>query len=120
MPFFTKTVNFCFKLASLACDGVTGAVQDHTRSHYITEKWTMMFYMNLFATLFLAVTILISGELFKFVNFIGDYPFVLNDMFMFAISGAAGQVFVVVFLLTNCPVHFYILQLDHVPYIDKQ
>lgn len=75
-------------------DGVTGAVQDKIRYNYITEKWSIMFYMNLFSSLFLAITILISGEISGFFNFVSKYPYVLREMFFFAFAGATGQVLI--------------------------
>lgn len=74
-------------------DGVTGAVQDRIRHNYTVEKWSMMFFMNLFSSLFLVVTLTISGELIKFFVFVSTYPFVLEEMVIFAISGAIGQVY---------------------------
>lgn len=80
-------------------DGVTGAVQDKIRQNYTTEKWTIMFYMNMFSSMFLFFTSLISGEIFGLVEFIGKYPFVLSDMLLFAAAGAAGQVIFNFFLI---------------------
>lgn len=54
----------------------------------------MMFAMNLFSSLFLAVTLTISGELSSFFHFIERYPYVLREMLMFAAAGAAGQCFI--------------------------
>jgi len=57
-------------VASLAMDGATGAIQDRIRHSYHTEKWSMMFAMNLFSSIFLAVTLTISGELKALSEFI--------------------------------------------------
>lgn len=73
-------------------DGVTGAVQDRIRHYYTVEKWSMMFFMNLYSSMFLAITLTISGELVKFFIFVSTYPYVLEEMVLFAIAGAMGQV----------------------------
>lgn len=51
-----------------------------------------MFAMNAYSTLFLAITLTFTGEIFKFLSFVRAYPFVLGHMMLFSISGAAGQV----------------------------
>ncbi|KAI3422017.1 hypothetical protein GPALN_012554 [Globodera pallida] len=83
-----------FLCLSLAMDGVTGAVQDRIRHYHTTDKWTMMFSMNAFSSIFLAIMLLATGELFQFVRFVAAYPFVLQQMFLFALSGAVGQCFI--------------------------
>ncbi len=79
-------------VASLAMDGVTGAVQDRIRHSYHTEKWSMMLAMNLFSSLFLAATSLLSGELIGFFSFVQRHPYVLREIVLFSAAGAAGQV----------------------------
>lgn len=73
-------------------DGVTGAVQDRIRHYYHTEKWNMMFYMNLISSVFLGAGALVTGEFVSFIAFIQTYPNVLTLMLVFAACGAAGQV----------------------------
>lgn len=77
---------------SLVMDGVTGAVQDRIRHYYHTEKWNMMFYMNLISTVFVGISVVITGELWKLFSFVQDYPYVMNEMIMFSIAGSVGQV----------------------------
>lgn len=73
-------------------DGVTGAVQDRIRHYYHTEKWNMMFFMNLISTVFIGSSVLITGEFSKFFAFVQDYPYVMKEMLIFSIAGAVGQV----------------------------
>lgn len=80
--------------ASLAMDGITGAVQDRIRNSYTTDKWTMMFAMNAFSTVFLSIMLIASGELVTFFAFIASYPFVLREVILFAVAGAFGQYFI--------------------------
>ncbi|KAL3068134.1 hypothetical protein niasHT_027964 [Heterodera trifolii] len=83
-----------FLCLSLAMDGFTGAVQDRIRHYHTTDKWTMMFSMNAFSSAFLALILLASGELFQFFRFVAAYPFILQQMFLFSLSGAVGQCFI--------------------------
>jgi UDP-galactose transporter B1 len=81
-------------LGSLLMDGFTGATQDRIRHGYITDKWSMMFYMNLFATIFLGVSLTVTGELNKFFAFVQQYPYIVREMLLFSITGALGQCFI--------------------------
>uniref|UniRef100_A0A914ED50 Solute carrier family 35 member B1 n=1 Tax=Acrobeloides nanus TaxID=290746 RepID=A0A914ED50_9BILA len=80
-----------FVLLSLLMDGTTGAVQDRIRHYYRTDKWTMMFYMNLFSSIILTMTMIFSDELTHFLSFVRRYPFVGNEIVMISISSALGQ-----------------------------
>jgi UDP-galactose transporter B1 len=81
-------------LLSLFMDGVTGTVQEKMKNGYKTEKYSMMFYMNFFSGVFLFGSILFSHDLFKFVDFIQRYPFVLQRIALLSVAGAVGQVFI--------------------------
>jgi hypothetical protein len=52
-----------------------------------------MFTMNAFSTFFLSLMLIASGELAAFFRFIAAYPNVLQEIILFAMSGAIGQVF---------------------------
>jgi solute carrier family 35 (UDP-galactose transporter), member B1 len=94
--------------ASLAMDGITGAVQgffiyilwfiklfnfkDRIRHYYTTDKWTMMFSMNAFSSVFLSIMLIVSGELIAFFNFLVLYPGALREILLFSVTGAIGQV----------------------------
>ncbi|CAD5231811.1 unnamed protein product [Bursaphelenchus xylophilus] len=80
-----------FLVLSLCMDGITGAVQDRIRHYYHTEKWNMMFYMNLISSFILGSGALVTGEFVDFVSFVQTYPDVLVLMTAFAICGALGQ-----------------------------
>jgi len=93
-PSFQFGIGELFLLASLVMDGMTGAVQDRIRHSYTANKWSMMFSMNVFSSIFLAFTLTLSGELLAFFNFVHTYPFVLQHMLLFSLSGALGQCFI--------------------------
>uniref|UniRef100_A0A7E4VF54 UAA transporter n=1 Tax=Panagrellus redivivus TaxID=6233 RepID=A0A7E4VF54_PANRE len=81
-------------LFSLFLDGVTATLQERMRSSYKTEKWAMMFFMNLFSAVILSGTIVVSHDLTKFYEFIQRYPYVLQRIALLSIAGSFGQVFI--------------------------
>jgi len=81
-------------LVSLTLDGLTGASQDKMRSEYQTKAHQMMLAINLWSMLYLGVSIVATGEIFQFVTFCGNYPHVLWNMVLFALTSALGQHFI--------------------------
>lgn len=65
---------------------------DRIRHYHTTDKWTMMFAMNAFSTFFLSLMLIASGELAAFFRFIAAYPTALQQIILFSIAGAVGQV----------------------------
>lgn len=65
---------------------------DRIRHYYTTDKWAMMFAMNGFSTVFLAVMLLATGELVQFLQFVAAFPAALQQILLFSIAGAVGQV----------------------------
>lgn len=79
---------------SLSMDGLTGAIQERMRTAHAPTAQHMMAAMNGWSTLFLAVLIILSGELFEFIPFAAKYPFVLWNLALLSITGALGQLFI--------------------------
>lgn len=52
----------------------------------------MMFYMNIWSTQFLGVVILLTSEIWGFMDFVNRYPTVVNDVIWFSVLSALGQV----------------------------
>ena len=75
-------------------DGVTGTLQERMKNGYRTEKWTMMFYMNLFSAVILTGSIIAFHDLFRFINFIQAYPDVIQKICYLSAAGACGQIFI--------------------------
>lgn len=73
-------------------DGTTGAIQDRIRQQHKANAHSMMYYMNLFSSLYLLIGLLITGELFDFVVFVQSYPKVIIELFTLAAASALGQV----------------------------
>lgn len=81
-------------LLSLAADGLTGAVQDKMNSQHRTDPHQMMYNMNFWSTLYLAVAILGSGEIVEFLVFVSKYQSVLGYMALLSVCGSVGQHFI--------------------------
>ncbi|XP_042238854.1 solute carrier family 35 member B1-like isoform X2 [Homarus americanus] len=81
-------------LLSLTMDGLTGAVQERMISESKTKSGHMMLNMNLYSIGYLAVALLVTGEIFTFASFVHRYPEVLTKMLIFSICSALGQFFI--------------------------
>ncbi|KAF5270500.1 hypothetical protein FQA39_LY08378 [Lamprigera yunnana] len=81
-------------LLSLTMDGLTGAVQERIKAEAKPTAQQMMLGMNAFACIFLAIALLLSGELIQFVEFVTRHPVVLTHMSLLALAGALGQLFI--------------------------
>lgn len=73
-------------------DGMTGAFQERMKSEYKTQSGHMMLQMNLWSTLILGVILITSGEVWRFLEFVGRYPYVISNIFQFSVLSAVGQV----------------------------
>ncbi|XP_029429226.1 solute carrier family 35 member B1 isoform X2 [Rhinatrema bivittatum] len=81
-------------LLSLTLDGLTGVSQDHMRAHFQTGSNHMMLHINLWSTLFLGASIVLSGELGEFLSFTERYPSILYHILLFGLTSALGQAFI--------------------------
>ncbi|XP_076269971.1 solute carrier family 35 member B1 homolog meigo [Rhynchophorus ferrugineus] len=78
---------------SLIMDGLTGAVQERIRAESKPTGIQMMKVVNGWSTLFLLILIVLSGEIFKFVEFANKFPAVYYNIFALSIMSAIGQLF---------------------------
>ncbi|XP_014364766.2 solute carrier family 35 member B1 homolog [Papilio machaon] len=81
-------------LVSLTMDGLTGAVQERIKSESSPTAYSMMLNTNWWSTIISSVGVLLSGEIFKFVAFVTQYPEILVYLISFALMGALGQLFI--------------------------
>lgn len=79
---------------SLSMDGVTGAIQERMKTEHATKSGHMMYYVNLFSTVYLLVATLFTGELLRFYEFIERHPNLINDIALFSSLSAVGQLFI--------------------------
>ncbi|KAK3585799.1 hypothetical protein CHS0354_010580 [Potamilus streckersoni] len=81
-------------LVSLTLDGLTGATQDKMRAEHKTGGYSMMASVNLWSLLWLAIGLVLTGELWTFPEFVQRYPSVLIQIVTFGIASALGQMFI--------------------------
>ncbi|CAG5116641.1 unnamed protein product [Candidula unifasciata] len=91
-PFF-GTGEFLL-LVSLTLDGLTGASQDKMKSSYKTGANSMMLFINVFSVIWLAIGLVVTGEIFEFIPFASRHPSVLFHMISFSLASALGQMFI--------------------------
>ncbi|GAA5911042.1 hypothetical protein JCM8208_003966 [Rhodotorula glutinis] len=103
---------------NLVLDGVTNATQDHVFASYrALDGPQMMFFMNLFATVFTFAALVTpyallpavlrpvaaasgahSNELASSLAFVATHPAVKLDILLFGLTGSVGQIFIFVTL----------------------
>uniref|UniRef100_A0A1I7U8S9 UAA transporter n=1 Tax=Caenorhabditis tropicalis TaxID=1561998 RepID=A0A1I7U8S9_9PELO len=76
---------------SLAMDGTTTSIQDRIKKSYQRTGTSMMFYTNLYSSLYLSAGLLVSGELWSFFYFVQRHPYVFWDLTGLAIASCLGQ-----------------------------
>lgn len=81
-------------LLSLSLDGVTGAIQERMRAEYQSKPAHMMYYINMWSTLILGIVVLLTGEIWSFMQFVEKYPYVISNIIGFSLMSALGQVFI--------------------------
>ncbi|CAG4942565.1 unnamed protein product [Colias eurytheme] len=79
---------------SLTMDGLTGAVQERIKTESSPTAYAMMLNTNWWSSIILSIGVLLTGECFKFVAFVNQYPEVLMYLAAFALMGALGQLFI--------------------------
>ncbi|EDO49094.1 predicted protein [Nematostella vectensis] len=81
-------------IVSLTFDGLTGAVQDRMRAEHHVQSHFMMFNMNLWSIGIMGLTVITTGELFRFAVFCEKFPFVMANVLTFSCASAVGQNFI--------------------------
>jgi len=81
-------------LVSLACDGITGAVQERMKAEHSTKSGHMMKAMNLWSMIFLGVALVLTGEGLEFIGFVSRHPGVIWQILSFCVASAFGQFFI--------------------------
>ncbi|XP_006000886.2 solute carrier family 35 member B1 [Latimeria chalumnae] len=81
-------------LLSLTLDGLTGVSQDHMRAHYQTGSNQMMLNINVWSSLFLGISVLLTGEAWEFLRFADRYPTIYYNILLFGLTSALGQSFI--------------------------
>jgi solute carrier family 35 (UDP-galactose transporter), member B1 len=95
----SSALGIAFVMMSLACDGITGGVQNRLKAESKARKITpgpydFMFWTNLFMGLTAAVFALAFGELGTGVAFCVANPIIFSKILKFAVCSAIGQSFI--------------------------
>jgi len=85
-------------IMSLSMDGLTGAVQERLRSAAANKPNSseMMKTMNLFGIGYTFIGLMLTGELYYFIQFTARHPGVLWKILTFSVASALGQFFIFV------------------------
>jgi len=92
-------MGIAFILLSLACDGLTGGLQDRikkkSKERGVSAKpYDLMFWTNLSMALVAVAVSLVLGDLTTGVNFTLKNPVILEKILKFAVCSAIGQSFI--------------------------
>ena len=95
----SSPMGIAFILLSLACDGLTGGLQDRikkkTKERGVSAKpYDLMFWTNLSMALVAVAVSLVLGDLTTGVNFTLKNPVILEKILKFAVCSAIGQSFI--------------------------
>lgn len=85
---------------SLALDGITGPFQEKLVKAYQPSSNQMMFFSNLWASAFMAVALLVTGELIPAFSFCARHPEMIQNLILFGMCNAVGQ-HAIYFLVRN-------------------
>lgn len=96
----SDTWGLVFIMGSLACDGLTGGVQDRMKASYkkthskSLQPYDMMFFTNLFMCLVALVVSLATNQFFGGIQYVTENPECAKMLFYFSMCSAAGQFFI--------------------------
>ena len=95
----SSTLGIVFIALSLACDGITGGVQNRLKQKskalgVNAKPYDFMFWTNLYMGITAAIFALSLGEVFPSIKFCTDNPVILNKIMKFALCSAVGQSFI--------------------------
>ncbi|CAI5445100.1 unnamed protein product [Caenorhabditis angaria] len=79
---------------SLIMDGTTTSIQDRINRSYRRTSLSLMFYINLYSSLYLSAGLIFTGELYSFFYFVQKHHHVLWDLVFLALSSCGGQYFI--------------------------
>ncbi|KAI9347043.1 UAA transporter [Obelidium mucronatum] len=99
IPLLQKLWGIMLLCINLILDGVTNSTQDEIfRTFRTLSGFHMMFFMNLFSSIIMAVFLVASDsytqELSNAIAFVTMHPQVLYDVVLFGLCGALGQCFI--------------------------
>lgn len=75
-------------------DGLNGAIQERMVAEHQTKSMPMMLNINFWASLYLLIATVLSGELFSFAAFVQRHPDVVWKLLTLSVAGCFGQLFI--------------------------
>ncbi|XP_003391679.3 PREDICTED: solute carrier family 35 member B1-like [Amphimedon queenslandica] len=88
---------------SLSLDGVTGVLQERLKASHNVSALQLMFGVNCIAPVYLITGLLVTGEGFSALYFIGRHPEVTLNLIAFSLASAIGQLFIFTTITTYGP-----------------
>jgi UDP-galactose transporter B1 len=89
-----RHLGWALLLMSLVMDGIVGPLQEHTRALFDVEAIHFMFAQNSWATFWMTLVLLATGQGVAAWSFLRTHPSVWRDLFGFGLLSAMGQHFV--------------------------
>eukprot|EP00301_Raphidiophrys_heterophryoidea_P027522 c9694_g1_i3.p1 GENE.c9694_g1_i3~~c9694_g1_i3.p1 ORF type:complete len:237 (+),score=49.05 c9694_g1_i3:389-1099(+) len=89
-----KTLGLFLVFISLCLDGSTGTQQTQLRKTTKPSQYEFMLFMNFVASIGLLIMLFVSGEATDMPTFFSKHPAVLWRIFLYALCGAFGQIFI--------------------------
>lgn len=75
-------------------DGLNAAIQERMRAEHQTKSMPMMLNVNFWASLYLLVATLSTGELIEFIFFIQRHPSIIWKLLTLSLASCFGQYFI--------------------------
>jgi len=90
----TTTFGVCLLIASLVFDGLTGPFQDDLIHNFKPSSPHLMFYSNVWASVFMFLVVLAVGDLNPAIEFCVRNPDIYKQIALFSVCSALGQNFI--------------------------
>ena len=87
---FGELLLFC----SLVMDGLNAAIQERMRAEHQSKPMPMMLNCNFWASIYLLVATLLTGELVEFLYFVQRHPSVIWKLSTLSLASCFGQYFI--------------------------
>jgi len=85
---------YAFLVGSLIFDGLTGPAQEHLQTTYHPNFLYVMLHTNLWASVYMFVGVLITGQTAEALAFCSKHPEMVGYILLFGATSAMGQFFI--------------------------
>jgi len=90
----TSIIGLVALMISLFCDGLLGVIQGEVKKKFNPTSWDQMESLNKWAAILCTIVALVSGQAMSFIEYVKEYPAVVNDIAIVSVLGTLGQVFI--------------------------